>query len=410
MFQLSRRRFLAQSAAGALALRSGVGAASPNSQQLEQWVASNNAFNLDFFQKAAAKPGSLFFSSFSMEAAFSMLAAGARGQTLAQLQKALHLPQDLGTAHAAFREILTRLNNPKLPTTKRGYELSVANALWGSSSYPWKKEYLSNVSENYGAGLFETDFDQPEAARQRINKWVEHETREKIKDLLPEGSISPLTRLVLTNAIYFKGRWENEFDKRLTRNEKFLSASGSEKLVPMMQKTASFDYAEIGPWKALDLPYVGKDVSMLILLPKERGGLKRLQSQLSVKWLSDVASALHPVPQVIVGVPKFKIESEYDLKPLLQQLGVTDVFSDQTADLTAMHQSAEKLCVTTAVHKAYVDVNEEGTEAAAATGIVVGVRSAPAQPAVFRADHPFVFAIRHKPTNAVLFFGKVEDF
>ncbi|MCX7702083.1 MAG: hypothetical protein N2039_14495, partial [Gemmataceae bacterium] len=165
-----------------------------------------------------------------------------------------------------------------------------------------------------------------------------------------------------------------------------------------------------GPWKALELPYVGKDVAMLVLLPRERGGLKKLQSQISAKLLAEAATNLRNVPQVLVSLPKFKVETDYDLKPILMEMGVKDVFFEDTADLTGMHLSAEKLCVTTAVHKAFVDVNEEGTEAAAATGIVVGVRSAPGEPAVFRADHPFVFAILHKPTNTILFFGKVEDF
>lgn len=410
MDRISRRRFLTHSAVGLFALSQFARSADPQGNGLETVSASNNAFNSDFFQAVAAKPGNVFFSSFSMEAAFAMLAAGARGQTLAQLQRAFHLPEDLTQAHAGFRDLFNRLNDPKVPATKRGYELSVANALWGSSSYPWRKEYLSVVADHYGAGLFETDFNQPDAARQRINKWVEDQTREKIKNLLPDGSISPRTRLVLTNAIYFKGKWELEFDKRLTRDEKFLTASGSEKKVPLMHKSAAFAYGELGPWKALELPYIGKDVAMFVLLPKERGGLKKLQSQVSAKLLAEAAANLRNVPQVLVSLPKFKIESEYDLKPILMEMGVKDVFFEETADLTGMHHSAEKLCVTTAVHKAFVDVNEEGTEAAAATGIVVGVRSAPAEPAVFRADHPFVFALRHKPTNTILFFGKVEDF
>jgi len=327
------------------------------------------------------------------------------------LQKAFHLPEAMPNLHSGFKALFAALNDAKVPPEKRGFELAVANALWGASTYPWKKEYIATVTGNYGAGLFDTDFAKPEVARKRINSWVEEQTRDKIKDLLPMGSVTDMTRLVLTNAIYFKGKWELEFDKKLTKDAPFTMAGGKKTDVPMMHKSAGFMYGESETMKALELPYIGKETSMLVMLPKKAGTLSAIEQKITSKEIDGLIQGLRYEKTVILSLPKFKIETDYELSAPLKQLGVTDVFSAK-ADLTGMHTGGEHLSVTAAVHKAFVEVDEKGTEAAAATGIVVGTTSVqiPKPPKEFKADHPFLFAIRHKPTNTILFFGKVEKF
>jgi serpin B len=414
MNPVSRRRFLASSALAGTALATrGFAAIPPEPIQpaakMNPVPGANNAFNADFFQQVLGKPGNVFFSSFSMEAAFGMLAAGAKGDTLKQMQKALQLPADAEVTHAGFKELFSKLNNDKVPAEKRGFELRVANALWGSQNYPWNKDYLRIVAENYGGGLFDTDFAMPEPARKKINGWVEQQTKEKIKNLLPEGSVTVDTRLVLTNAIYFKGKWELEFDKKQTKDGAFAHANGKDTKVPLMHKSAGFQYAETENWQAVELPYIGKETAMFVLLPKKRGALKDLQKDVTAKLMDDLMAKLAYAREVNLTLPKFKIETDYNLAPVMQKLGMVDAFDAGKADLSGLHTGTEKLSVTAAVHKAFVDVNEEGTEAAAATGIVVGTTSVPPPPKVFKADHPFVFAILHKPTKSILFFGKVES-
>lgn len=409
MRTMSRRRFLAHATLPALALQPTLRAEQPKVRPTVAVARASNAFNADFFRAVRQDPGNVFFSAFSIESAFAMIALGAKGETLSQLQRGLHLPTEAPLSPSGFRELSGQLNKSPQPAARKGMELSLANALWGRHTYPWNKDYLSALQTHFGAGLIETDFHQPEAARQRINQWVEQETRQKIQELLAPGSITPRTRLVLTNAIYFKGRWEAEFDKKGTVPQPFLNGKGGQSRVPFMHKTGSFSYAETTDWQALELPYIGRETSLVILIPVQLGALNKLQNQIDAAWIDQMLSRLSPAKQVQVAIPKFKLATEYDLKARLEQLGVTDVFSEDRADLSGMHTGTERLCVTTAVHKAFVEVNEEGTEAAAATGIVVGEASAPPMIKTFVADHPFVFLIRHRPTGLILFFGKVEN-
>lgn len=405
----SRRKFLALSAMAAASLKGPpLGAAEPKARDTRQAFAQGNTqFALDLFSQLREDPANLFFSPFSISVALGMTAAGARGATLEEFQKVLHLPADQGAANTQYGEMLAKIN-PRGPK-KRPYELSTANAIWAQQGYPWRNEYVTVVNTLYAAAVTNLDFNEPEAARKLINDWVEQETRQKIKNLIPEGAITPLTRMVLTNAIYFKGTWLNTFEKSSTQDQPFHLAGGKQVSVPLMYQQRHFIYGEAPGLQILELPYKGNDLSMLVLLPETVEGLGKLESELSSEKLKEWTSEMH-VQKVQVYLPRFKVETSYRLNAPLQALGLKRAFSEGEADFTGMHTGMEKLFISLVVHKAFVEVNEEGTEAAAATGVIVGVTSAPAfpeRPKVFRADRPFLFAIRHNATGAILFLGRV---
>ena len=371
---------------------------------------SNNAFGCDLYGRLKLAQGNVFFSPFSIEAALGMTSAGAKGNTLVEMQKVLHLPAGEENVHGGFKAMIASLNNDKVPIDKRGYELTIANALWGMTGFPWRKEFLATTNANYGAGLIDTDFGQPEVARGIINKWVEQKTREKIKDLIPKGLLTPDTRMVLTNAIYFKGSWATEFDKKQTKVGPFHLADGTEQDAPLMYRHADMSYAETADYQVIELPYKGQETAMLVWLPRKADGFADLETKLSAKSIADTVKALTPGTDVELTLPKFKVETEYSMGEPLTALGMKDAFDENKADLSGMHSGGGKLFISAVVHKAFVDVNEEGTEAAAATAVVIMWTSArvPAEPKVFRADRPFLFAIRHLPTGAVLFLGRVS--
>ena len=249
----------------------------------------------------------------------------------------------------------------------------------------------------------------PDAARGIINAWVEKETHDKIKNLIPKGALTPLTKLVLTNAIYFKGTWEVPFEKSQTKAGPF--HAGSEKQeVPLMNRHAAMSYAETPDYQAIELPYKGRETSMLVWLPRKAEGLADLEKALSGAAIAATVKAMQSRVTVDLTLPRFKVETESSLQEPLAALGMKDVFDEQKADLTGMHSGREALSISAVIHKAFVDVNEEGTEAAAATGVVVGATSVqlPVEPKVFRADRPFLFAIRHIPSSTVLFLGRLS--
>ena len=404
----TRRGFLATAAAIPLAYTFGK-AKEPEGPKPISIAAGNNAFACELYGQLKSTKENVFFSPFSIEAALAMTSVGANGNTLVEMQKTLHLPLEVKLANAGFKAMIAALNNDKVPAAKRGYELSVANALWGMKGYPWRKEFLTTTNENYGAGLIDTDFTMPDAARGIINAWVEKETRDKIKNLIPKGALTPLTRLVLTNAIYFKGTWEVPFEKSQTKKGPF-HAGGEKHEIPLMHRHAAMGYAETADYQAIELPYKGRETSMLVWLPRKAEGFADLEKKLSGTTIADTVKALQPRITVDLTLPRFKVETESSLREPLEALGMKDVFDEKKADLTRMHSGREALSVSAVLHKAFVDVNEEGTEAAAATGVIVGATSAPipVEPKVFRADRPFLFAIRHTPSNTVLFLGRLS--
>jgi serpin B len=425
---LSRRKFLTLTGAGALAAGFGpLARACPPIEGAKDVLAAQkdaaraiNGFGADLYPRLAGKEkGSLFLSPFSIETALAMTGAGARGKTLDEMEKVLHLPKD---PHAGLGELAARLSGPvireprayplqgPLPKGvdpvpgKRPYELSVANAIWAQKGFPWEKAFLTLTRTHYGAGTVEVDFAESEAARERINAWVEKETREKIKELIGPGVITSLTRMVLANAIYFKSTWQHRFDKKHTKDAPFTRADGTTADVPLMALTGTLNSgkAHFGgrPVEVLELPYAGKELSMLVFLPEKGREFERLAS---VHDVTDLAPRLAPT-EVNVFLPRFQAESTFDLNAPLADMGMKTAFGPD-ADFTGMSPEGKRLSISHVIHKAFVDVNEEGTEAAAATAVAIKERGAPPRKE-FRADRPFVFAIRDNATGAALFLGR----
>ena len=366
-------------------------------------VTGNNAFAFDLYGQLRTQEGNLFFSPYSISAALAMTSAGARGQTLDEMTKALHFP-DQEKLHPAFKTLIANLNGA--PGAKRGYQLSTANALWGMKGYAFKPDFITLTRNNYGAGLQEVNFKDEAVARKTINAWVEKETHDKIKDLIKPGMLTVDTRLVLTNAIYFKGDWASQFKKDRTRNEAFTQTGGKQVQTPLMHQTGNFKYADLGNAQVLEMPYVGKDVSMLVLLPKKAEGLADLEKGLSGERLAAIVGRLH-VAEVDVTLPKFKTTAEFRMDKELSALGMKQGFTP-SADFSGLNGRKDDLYISFVVHKAFVDVNEEGTEAAAATGVGVTTLSARIKQ-VFQANHPFVYLIRDTKTGGVLFVGRLAD-
>ncbi len=368
-------------------------------------VQGNDAFAFDLYAQLAGQRGNLFFSPYSLSTALAMTYAGARGETAAEMARTLHFPVKQEELHPAFARLIKELDGKG---QQRPFELHSANALWGQKGYPFLPEFITLTKASYGAGLREVDFvNAADGARRTINEWVEQETRQKIKDLVPPGVLTPLTRLVLTNAIYFKAPWQDQFSKYATKEEDFRLTADQKVTVPMMHQMKAFNYLDGGTFQLLEMPYKGRAQSMVVLLPKAVDGLAGLEKSLNARnldaWLGKCQSQ-----QVKVAFPRFKITQEFELNKTLGAMGMPLAFSKR-ADFSGM-DGRQDLYISNVLHKAFVDVNEEGTEAAAATGVVAGVKSAPPRPQQeFRADHPFVFLLRDTGTGSILFMGRVTN-
>jgi serpin B len=334
-----------------------------------------------------------------------MTYAGARGQTASEMARALDFTLEPDRLHRAFAALRADLNEGK----KKDHELSVANALWGQKDFGFLPDFLNLTGRDYGAPRHEVDFMRdPEAARRTINAWVEAQTHDRIKDLLPRGILTGDTRLVLTNAIYFKGFWADQFKKDATREEPFHTGAGASVKAPLMHRTGRYGYLDGGDFQALELPYRAKHLSMVVLLPKKVDGLAALERKLTAANLAAWLGKLHQ-QEVQVALPRFQMTREFSLKDTLQALGMRRAFIAGGADFSGMSgTNGRRLFISAVVHKAFVDVNEEGTEAAAATGVAVALTSAPIFQ-TFRADHPFVFLIRDNRSGSVLFLGRLTN-
>jgi serpin B len=370
----------------------------------------DNQFALDLYAKLRGEESNLFFSPYSISTALAMTRAGARGDTAAEMDKVLHftLPQE--KLHSAFAGLIKEINGDPADK-KRGYQLNTANALWGQKDFGFKADFLKLVKDDYGAGLNELDFmGAPDPARQTINGWVEKETHDKIKDLLHKGDLTSDTKLVLTNAIYFKGEWASQFKKDQTKDEPFYLAADKKAAAPLMNQRGDFSYFDGGTFQALELPYAGKNLSMVVLLPKKIDGLGDLEKHLTADKLGGWVGKLH-MQEVIVSLPKFKTEQRISLTKTLSEMGMKLAFDDRKADLSGMAGKPGDLYISAVIHKAFVDVNEVGTEAAAATAVVVTTESARIEPMTpeFRADHPFLFLIRDVRSDSILFLGRLAD-
>jgi serpin B len=363
-------------------------------------AAATAAFGCDLFAKLRAKAGNLFFSPLSIEVALAMTSAGARGETRDEMTKVLHLP-------AGGQPVVGDLLRALQPGPQAKYDLAIANALWLQQGMTFRQEFLAETNRHYEAALQSVDFAQTEKARQTINHWVEQNTKDKIKDLFAPGTISADNRLVLTNAVYFKGAWVNPFDKKMTRDEAFHVSGDKTVQAPLMRRHGRYRYFAGDGVQAVDLPYVGNRMSMLVILPTAADGLSAIEKNLTAERLHGWVEKMGVKPGDVL-LPRFKTTDEFDLGETLQGMGMKLAFTPE-ADFSGM--CPERLMISTVVHKAFVETNEEGSEAAAATGVGMRVASMPApqEPFTFRADHPFLFAIRDTTTGTPLFVGRVAN-
>ena len=367
-----------------------------------------NAFGVDLYARLRTREkGNLFCSPQSIATALAMTSLGARGETAAEMARTLHLSMPQSELPAAYAAFLAGLQ----ATKDQPWELSVANRLWGQRAVGFLAPFLESVRTGFDAELGRVDFAaQPDAARREINQWVERQTRDKIRDLLAPGTVTTLTRLVLANAIYFRADWAEQFDDKATSDQPFAVPGASPRTVPLMFKKVKAGYAELPDARAklLELPYRGDALSMLVLLPDAVDGLGALEGRLTAESLERWVAAAGR-RDVLVYLPRFTVDSRFGLVDTLAAMGMPSAFEAGRADFSGMN-GARDLFVSAVVHAARVEVDERGTEAAAATGIAVGMTAAlPQEPPVFRADHPFLFAIRDRRSGAILFLGRLVD-
>jgi len=372
------------------------------SSNLQTVVKGNSDFGFDLYQELKGGKGNLFFSPYSISTALAMTYAGARGQTEKEMAQVLHFSLEQNSLHSSFSKLQSHLNTIQ----NKGYiKLSIANSLWAQEGYRFLDTFLDL---NNGTGLNFVDFaTQTEAARKTINIWVENKTQQKIKELIKQGMIDPFTTLVLCNAIYFKGDWLSQFDKAKTMDADFYISSDKTVKVPMMSKKSEFKFKDFGSFSAIELPYEGNDLSMIIFLPKEVDGLAGFEKNLtndSVKaWINKLIASYKS--EILVHLPKFKTTCEFELSKILSDMGMPSAFLLPPADFSGM-TGKKDFFISKVIHKAFVDVNEEGTEAAAATAVVM---LGSGKPLIFRANHPFVFLIRENKTGSILFIGRIID-
>jgi serpin B len=377
-------------------------------------AASSAAFALDLYEQLALerKDENLALSPFSVHTALAMTSAGARGETLRQMERVLHLEPGAGGSaptHAALGGLVPELTAGARPEEERPFRLVVSNGLWGQKDYPFHASFRELVTRSYGAELGHADFvNAAEEARRTINRAIGRETHGKIEELLAPGALDSLTRLVLTNAIYFKSDWAYPFGKDRTHRAPFHPAPGRSVDVAMMSQTRSFDYAETEELQAVELPYRGGRLSMLVVLPRRLDGLSAVERSLASQGLAPTLGAL--VPRAVkLALPRFSVTGRLSLPRTLATLGMIDAFDSGRADLSGI-ADIEKLSLKDVVHQAVVEVDEQGTEAAAATAVVVQTVSARVEePVAFDADHPFLFVIRHEPSGVILFMGRVSN-
>jgi serpin B len=390
---------------------------SPNVTQSEQalLVEGNSAFAFELYRALKGKGDNIFYSPYSISLALAMTYAGANGETAQQMADTLQFMLEQERLHPAFNWLdaeLAKRGQGAQGKDGKGFRLNIANAIWGQKDYEFLPAFLDVLAENYGAGLRILDFiTETEKSRVAINDWVSDQTEGRIKDLIPPGAIDALTRLVLTNAIYFNAAWENPFDKKMTADGQFYLLDGGQVRVPMMKQTESFGYTEGEGYQAVELLYDrgelsdGGELSMVILLPAS-GNFEAFEEGLQAQQVDAIIDDLQNT-QVTLAMPQFEFDSKFSLKDTLAGMGMRDAFSPSDADFSGMTGNPE-LFISDVVHKAFVAVDEAGTEAAAATAVIVGTTSAPGEPLVeVTIDRPFIFLIRDIETGAILFVGRV---
>jgi len=365
---------------------------------------SINNFTFKTYSLLSNEPGNLFFSPLSISTALSMAAEGAGGKTLEEMRNILELSNDSSANRRGFESLLSSLN-----VRNASYNLSIADAIWIEKTFSVKQEFSSTLSTYYHAMAQQADFaNNPDRERMNINSWVAGKTNNKILDLIPQGGLDSYTRLVIVDAIYFKGNWAQQFNDSDTQNATFFISQSRNVSVPMMHlsRSENASYYSENELKALEMDYQGDNLSMLILLPDQDHSLPEVEAGLSSIKISNIRTQLVRQP-VQVWLPRFSMTRSKEMSDLLKELGMKSAFDPYTADFSGIN-STEGLYISDVFHKAFINVNEMGTEAAAATGVVIGTTSILIIPE-FRADHPFLFFIIDKHTGSILFMGRVAD-
>ncbi len=368
-------------------------------------INANNQVALDIYSKLKNENGNIFFSPYSISTALAMVYEGARGKTAEEIRSVFHFSADSNLRRPAFAAIYEDLNKPNSK-----FDLSAANALWAQNDYKFLNDYIATIEQYYAGKATNVDFkNATEKTRQTINKWIEDKTNNKIKDLFSQGSLDNTTRLVLTNAIYFKGTWIKQFEKNKTTNDNFWINTDNAIKVPMMQRTdknSKFNYTETDDLQILEMPYEGNALSMMVFLPK-KNNLSLLENSLTLDKINDYKNKLRE-QRVYVYMPKFTFDTKYSLNETLAKIGMPTAFTSN-ADFSGM-DGTKQLLIQNVIHQAFIDVNEEGTEAAAATGISMSLGSAGGnEDPVFEANHPFIFIIQNKNNGNILFLGRVSN-
>lgn len=374
-------------------------------------VNSSNEFSFDMYRELINGNDNIFFSPYSITIALGMAYEGARGETAFEIQDVIELPQDDEQRRAMVRSLQSQLN-----PEGANYQLSTANAYWLRQGEDLNDDYQNTIENDYLAGGQQLDFmDDASGSADTINAWVEGETNGRIKDLISPSYISGDTYLILTNAIFFKANWKWQFDEEATMEEHFRHSDGTPEIVDMMNmcdENIDLNYAENDDVQMLQLPYKDEELSMYILLPKSND-ISDMESDLTSDYLNDLKSDMYG-EWVDLYLPKFKFEQKYELNEPLIEMGMRKAFDPYEANFSGIKESGDPLFISKVIHQSFVEVNEEGTEAAAATAVIMEDGVSPIggsepEPVEFRADHPFIFFIEHKETGQILFMGKVED-
>ena len=402
---------MAQPAAGEVLESDKERITSPDVSTSEQalLVEGNSAFAFELYQALREERGNLFYSPYSISLALAMTYAGGRGETAQQMADTLQFLLEQERLHPAFNWLdaeLTRRGEGAAGKDGEGFRLNIVNAIWGQKDYEFLSDFLDVLAENYGAGLRILDFiTETEKSRLTINDWVSDQTEGRIEDLIPQGAIGELTRLVLTNAIYFNAAWGYPFHEDMTADGPFYLLDGGQVAVPMMKQTESFGYTEGEGYQAVELLYDGRELSMVILLP-EAGNFEAFEEGLQAHHVDAIINDLQ-LTEVALTMPQFEFESEFSLKDTLAGMGMPIAFSS-SADFSGMTGNPE-LFISDVVHKAFVAVDEAGTEAAAATAVIMALTAVPPPPVEVTIDRPFIFLIRDIETGAILFVGRVMN-
>ncbi len=378
-------------------------------ENLQGLVDGNNTFALDMYRSLRSENGNLILSPYSISLALAMTYAGARGETESQMADTLDfsLPQD--QLHPAFNSLDLELEKTpiNIDETQEPMKLNIANAVWAEQTYPFLQEFLDTIAVNYGTGIHLADFiNQFEPVRKEINNWVGDQTEDKIKDLLPEGVLNSYTRMVLVNAIYFKADWLSQFDADSTYEEPFHLLDGSESTAKMMHDGMYIPYIQGDGFQAIELAYAGETAAMDIIVPDE-GNFETFDSSFDKGTYDEIINGMQPA-SVQLGLPKFEFTKDFGLSGTLKSMGMVDAFEGDKADFSGMTGSRD-LFISDVIHKAFVAVDEEGTEAAAATAVIMETTSAPMFDINLQIDRPFIFIIRNTVNGQILFIGRVLD-